>query len=119
MASILKKIFNKSNKTMTEETSKFSKDSQNILRAWAKNLREKYKKEEYSSDEVFKDPLFLIEWDDAGINARTNINPADTKMALINLIRGQAGCSPFPQQAPSDCAFAFDNRQNLLLMVGQ
>jgi hypothetical protein len=69
---------------LIEETSKFSKDSQNILRAWAKNLREKYKKEKYSSDEVFKDPLFLIEWDDAGINARTNINPADTKMALIN-----------------------------------
>ncbi|PKC05655.1 hypothetical protein RhiirA5_361083 [Rhizophagus irregularis] len=38
-------------------------------------------------------------------------------MALINLIRGQAGCSPFPQQAPSDCTFAFDNRQNLLIMA--
>ncbi|PKY58440.1 hypothetical protein RhiirA4_480356 [Rhizophagus irregularis] len=38
-------------------------------------------------------------------------------MALINLIRGQTGCFPFPQQAPSDCAFAFDNRQNLLIMV--
>ncbi|CAG8759214.1 4109_t:CDS:2 [Rhizophagus irregularis] len=72
---------------------------------------------EYCSDEVSRIPYFLIEWDDAGINARTAINPVNTKMALINLIRGQAGCSPFPQQAPSDCTFAFDNRQNLLIMA--
>ncbi|GBC18316.2 hypothetical protein GLOIN_2v1765488 [Rhizophagus irregularis DAOM 181602=DAOM 197198] len=46
--------------------------------------------------------------------ARTTMNPMFTKDALLALIRGQAGFAPFPPQAPSDCAFSFNDRQAFL-----
>jgi len=46
-------------------------------------MRNKYKNEDYKGDELFQDPLLLVEWDNAGIRARTANNAQNTKEALI------------------------------------
>ncbi|RIA97282.1 hypothetical protein C1645_732496 [Glomus cerebriforme] len=128
MSKILKKLFKSSNDSsespagwmlfsnclIDEKTSNLDESSKSILRLWAKILREKHRKENYEDNEIFKDPLLLIEWNEPGITARTAVNSAFTKNALLTLIRAQAGYSLFPSRAPSDCAFAFTERQDLL-----
>ena len=61
-------------------TDDLNETSKNILHAWG----QKHKNGNYCDNKLFKDPLLLIEWNDAGILARTAINPQFTKMALIN-----------------------------------
>ncbi|RHZ88080.1 hypothetical protein Glove_26g163 [Diversispora epigaea] len=115
MLAMLRKLFkrfNKSNKSITDV--ELDENSKNILRLWAKILRKKHRKEDYADDEIFKDPLLLIEWNEPGILARTAINALFTKDALLNLIRAQVGYAPFPPLAPSNCAFSFNDRQALL-----
>jgi len=58
-------------------------DSKDILRLWTKALRKKHRGENIANDEIFKDPLLLIEWNELGIQARTAINPAYTKGVLL------------------------------------
>ncbi|RIA82809.1 hypothetical protein C1645_743514 [Glomus cerebriforme] len=102
-------------KAPTDKSLKVPDDtSTNILRDWARHLRDKYKDERYGDDDIFQDPLLLIEWDDVGIMQRNLNNPQNDKSTLVNLIRAQPGCSQFPEDGvPSDCAFAFDKRQNM------
>ncbi|CAB4427511.1 unnamed protein product [Rhizophagus irregularis] len=49
-----------------------------------------------------EDPLLLIEWDEAGLVARSVANQAHTKILLVNRY------APFPSvMNPPDCAFGF------------
>jgi hypothetical protein len=68
---------------LIDETLNLNESSKSILRLWARILREKHRKENYDDDEIFKDPLLLIEWNEAGIAARTAVNPMFTKNALL------------------------------------
>lgn len=56
---------------------------------WAKTIRRKHKNDQNDpedGDEVVyqDDPLILIKWDEAGLNARASLNPNHTKASLIN-----------------------------------
>ncbi|GES95385.1 hypothetical protein GLOIN_2v1765488 [Rhizophagus clarus] len=110
----LKKLFNKS----IPADKKISETSQETLRIWQKIVRSKHKGEKCHDDELFQDPLLLVEWDNAGLQARTTNNAAHNKDALVALIRSQPGFTPFPNiNAQPDCAFPFDSRQNFSAMI--
>ncbi|GBB90826.1 hypothetical protein RclHR1_17910001 [Rhizophagus clarus] len=85
---------------------------------WQKIVRNKHKGEGYKDDELFTEPLLLIEWDNAGIQARTANNANHNKEALVASIRSQPGYTPFPTvNVQPDCAFSFDSRANFSFMI--
>ncbi|RIA94669.1 hypothetical protein C1645_873316 [Glomus cerebriforme] len=47
-------------------------------------------------NEVYDDPLLVIEWNPAGLAHRYTQNLAQTKNALIAMIRLLPDCGPFP-----------------------
>ncbi|GES85702.1 hypothetical protein GLOIN_2v1765488 [Rhizophagus clarus] len=111
----VKKFFNK--KSFPAGT-KISETSQETLRMWQKIVRNKHKGEGYKDDELFTEPLLLIEWDNAGIQARTANNANHNKEALVASIRSQPGYTPFPTvNVQPDCAFSFDSRANFSFMI--
>jgi hypothetical protein len=67
----------------TKTDNNISEASKVTLRKWQKIVRNKYKNENYKDDKLFKDPLLLVEWNDAGIQARTANNAQFTKGSLI------------------------------------
>nr|CAG8485682.1 12118_t:CDS:2 [Entrophospora candida] len=108
---LVKKFAKKSSST-NDPMENFNEDSKKILHQWAKMVRAKHKNDKnYDDDDLYyEDPLLLIEWNNAGLNSRTLANPQHTKMALVNLIRGQPGYLQFPPTGiPSECSFSFVN----------
>ncbi|CAG8706065.1 329_t:CDS:2 [Gigaspora rosea] len=63
-----------------------------------------------NEDELFIDPLFIIEWNEAGLQQR-----GIQKATIINAIRGFQGCQPFPQNAQprSDSIFYIVDTRNI------
>ncbi|CAI2179713.1 15466_t:CDS:2, partial [Funneliformis geosporum] len=90
-------------------TKKFNKDpsyenlnenSKKIVRQWINFTK--------SRPNNLNDPLIIIEWNQAGCDARTNINPQFTKEYFAALIRAQPGYVQFPPtEPPSDISFTF------------
>ncbi|CAI2163307.1 4964_t:CDS:2, partial [Funneliformis geosporum] len=61
-------------------------------------------------DDLYEDPLLIIEWNAAGLSHRSNLNTANTLNSLVSLIRSRKGCAPFPPievGTPSDSVFSF------------
>ncbi|CAJ0765066.1 22934_t:CDS:2, partial [Entrophospora sp. SA101] len=108
---LVKKFAKKSSST-DDPIENLNEDSKKIIHQWAKMVRAKYKNDNnYDDDDLYyEDPLLLIEWNDAGLNSRRLADPRHTKMALVNLIRGQPGYLQFPPTGiPSECSFSFVN----------
>ncbi|CAG8434497.1 15530_t:CDS:2 [Funneliformis mosseae] len=78
------------------------------------------------SNELYEDPLLIIEWNPDGLVHRNNLHGINAINTISALIRGQPGCVPFPPNGtPSDSIFSFvktpngEAHQNLQSCISQ
>lgn len=76
-------FLNHQDELLTDNFHPLSESTKVILHKWQKIVQNKHKNEDYKDDKLFQDPLLLVEWDNAGILAKTTINAQFIKEALI------------------------------------